>query len=144
MNRKLYDENQQFKERNIEQRQQIEHFHTLFQENKQQNEQTLNQLRKERDEAYQRENELKRRMQQTFESMSQKLDEFKSNEMLIINDLNATKLELQQERNKCDLLEKKCKLLDKDCVLIKESGTLEKNDYELYNIRSLLLKFFRL
>ena len=58
MNRKLYDENQQFKERNIEQRQQIEHFHTLFQENKQQNEQTLNQLRKERDEAYQRENEL--------------------------------------------------------------------------------------
>ncbi len=124
MNRKLYDENQQFKDRNLEQRQQIEHFHTLFQENQQQNELNLNQLRKERDEAYQRENESKRRMQQTIDNknhdtfitmnnLKDKLDEFKSNETHLLNDLNTTKIELQQERNKVDLLEKNANCLTK-------------------------------
>ena len=72
MNRKLYDENQQFKERNLEQRQQIEHYHVLFQENQQKAEQTLNQARKERDEAYQNETEFKHRMQIQIESKQQK------------------------------------------------------------------------
>jgi chromosome segregation ATPase len=138
INRKLYEENQQYKDRNIEQRQQIEHYHVLFQENQQKNEQTLCVLRKEKDDVYQRENELKRRMQQTLDSKQQenyliisslndKLEDLKASESHLCDELSNIKLEMQQERNKAELLEKKCKLLEKDNSLLKESWNLEKS-----------------
>ena len=139
MNRKLYEENHQYKDRNIEQRQQIEHYHVLFQENQQKNEQSLSVLRKERDEAYQHENDLKRRMQQTLDtkhqenyalvaSLNDKLEDLKANEAHLCDELNKAKNELQQERNKNDLLDKKNKLLEKDACLLKESWNMEKNE----------------
>ena len=139
MNRKLYDENQQFKERNIEQRQQIEHFHVLFQENQQKTEHTLTLMRKERDEAYQHENDLKRRMQHamdskqqetflTINSLKEKLDEFKANEAQLYNDLNNTKTQMQQEKSANELLEKQIKQLEKDCGLLNDNWTAERNE----------------
>ena len=139
MNRKLYDENQQFKERNIEQRQQIEHFHVLFQENQQKTEHTLTLMRKERDEAYQHENELKRRMQHamdskqqetflTINSLKEKLDEFKANEAQLYSDLNTTKTQMQQEKRANELLEDKIKQLEKDCGLLTETWSAERNE----------------
>lgn len=141
MNRKLYDENQQYKERSCDQRQQIDNFHILFQENKQENERAINLLRKELDDVYQREAEQKRRMQQQFDckhqenyqliaSLKDKLDDMKACEARLRDELNATRLELQQERNKNDLAEKKCRLVEKDSNLLKESYQLEKTDME--------------
>ena len=142
MNRKLYEENHQYKDRNIEQRQQIEHYHVLFQENQQKNEQSLNVLRKERDEAYQHESDLKRRMQQAIEAKQQehfalisnlnsKIDELKATESNLSDELTKTKNELQQERNKSELLDKKNKLLEKDVGLLKESWNLEKSELKM-------------
>ena len=139
MNRKLYEENHQYKDRNIEQRQQMEHYHVLFQENQQKNEQSLSALRKERDDAYMHENELKRRMQQTLDtkhqenyalvaSLNDKIEELKANEAHLCDELNKAKSELQQERNKSDLLDKKNKLLEKDATLLKESWSMEKSE----------------
>ena len=141
MNRKLYEENQQYKDRNIEQRQQIEHYHVLFQENQQKNEITLNALRKERDEAFQRENELKRRMQQQLDSKQQenfmlisnlkdKYESLKSNETQLADELETIKLALQQERASVEQLEKKCKQLEKDNSVLKESFSSDKQQYE--------------
>lgn len=140
MNRKLYEENQQYKDRNIEQRQQIEHYHVLFQENQQKNEQTMSSLRKERDEAYQRENELKRRMQQTLDAKQQdsfvvistlkeKYDTLKQAEAHLSDELSSAKMELLKERTSADLLDKKCKILDKDNGLLKENWHTEKQQY---------------
>lgn len=142
MNRKLYEENHQYKDRNIEQRQQIEHYHVLFQENQQKNEQSLNVLRKERDEAYQHESDLKRRMQQAIEAKQQehfvsisnlnsKIDELKVIESNLNDELTKVKNELQQEKNKSELLEKKNKLLEKDVALLKESWNLEKSELKM-------------
>ncbi len=58
MNRKLYDETQQYKERSCDQRQQIDNFHILFAENKQESERSLALLRKDLDEARARERRL--------------------------------------------------------------------------------------
>ena len=141
MNRKLYDENQQYKERSCDQRQQIDNFHILFQENKQENERAINLLRKELDDVYQREAEQKRRMQAQFDlkqqetyqlcgSLRDKLDEMKACEARLRDELAQTRLELQQERNKSELVEKKCQLVEKDSNLLKESCQLEKADLE--------------
>lgn len=141
MNRKLYDENQQFKERNIEQRQQIEHYHVLFQENQQKAEQSLNQIRKERDEAYQNENDIKRRMQLTIDTKQhenllainnwkEKFENLKENEIHMSQELNTTKTQLQQEKNKVELLERKCKLLEKDYSILKENWNNEKSSLD--------------
>jgi hypothetical protein len=142
MNRKLYEENHQYKDRNIEQRQQIEHYHVLFQENQQKNEQSLNVLRKERDEAYQHESDLKRRMQQAIEAKQQehfvsisnlnsKIDELKAIESNLNEELAKVKNELQQEKTKSELLDKKNKLLEKDVGLLKESWNLEKSELKM-------------
>jgi hypothetical protein len=130
INRKLYEENQQFKERNIEQRQQIEQFHVLFQENQQKHERALIEIKKERD---QHDIEIKRRSQENFHivnSLKDKLDSIKLNETNLSDELNKFKIDLQQEKNKSELLEKKCKLLEKDASLLKDSCNLEKNEYE--------------
>ena len=113
MNRKLYEENQQYKDRNIEQRQQIEHYHVLFQENQQKHEITLNAMRKERDDAFARESDLKRRMQQQLDSKQQenlmlitnlkdKYESLKSNENHLSDELDTIKQALQQERGASD------------------------------------------
>ena len=142
MNRKLYEENQQFKERNLEQRQQIEHYHLLFQEAQQKAEQTVGlAIRKEREEAMQRESELKRRLQQSFDNKQQdnfiiinnlkeKIDEFKTNESRLCEQLNGVKMELQQERNKVELLEKRLKMAEKDSQSAGESWLVEKAELE--------------
>ena len=111
MNRKLYEENQQVKERNVEQRQQLDNFHMLFQENKKENERSMGSMRKELDEVYQREADLKRRIQQTLESnkqesyqiasqLKEKLDEAKANEAGLVNDLNRAKQMLNDEHQR--------------------------------------------
>lgn len=142
INRKIYDENHQFKERSLEQRQQIEQFHALFQENQQKHEKSLMDLRKERDEAFQHDSEImKRRMHQTFESRQQenflimqslkeKLEATKASESRLLEDMTSVKQEVQSEKNKSELLEKKCKLLEKDALLLKESHKLERNELE--------------
>ena len=130
INRKLYEENQQFKERNIEQRQQIDQFHILFQENQQKHEKALSDIKKERD---QHDNEIKRRSQENFHiinNLKEKLDTIKSNECNLNEELNKLRVDLQQEKAKSDILEKKCKLLEKDANLLKDSCNLEKNEYE--------------
>lgn len=125
MNRKLYDENNQFKERNLEQRQKIEHYHVLFQENQQKTEQSLTQIRKERDEAFKSESETKRRLQMTLDTKQQesyialnnwkeKYECIKESEIHMSQELNTAKTQLQQERNRTELLEKKYKQLEKD------------------------------
>ena len=142
MNRKLYDENQQFKERNIDQRQQIEHYHLLFQETQQKTDQTLNMaIRKEREDASQRENEFKRRIQQSFENKQQdnfiiinnlkeKVDEYKANEAHSREQLNSVKLELQQEIDKVLMLETTCKRLEKDSLMATENWNGQKTELE--------------
>jgi chromosome segregation ATPase len=140
MNRKLYEENQQFKERNLEQRQQLENFHVLFQDNQMNTEQTINQMRKERDDSYQRENDLKRRMQHAIDtkkqesflalnSLKEKLEEYKSNEAELYAEINNLKAQVQQEKSKFDLQEKKFKLLEKECELLKQNLSNEKSDH---------------
>lgn len=139
MNRKLYDENQQFKERNLEQRQQIEHYHVLFQENQQKADQSLNQARKERDEAYQNETEMKRRMQVALESKQQesfmsinalkeKLACLTESEIHLTQELNTAKTQLNIEKNKNESLEKKTKMLEKECCLLKDSWESERSN----------------
>lgn len=153
MNRKLYEENHQYKDRNIEQRQQIEHYHVLFQENQQKNEQSLSTLRKERDDAYQHENELKRRTQQTLDTkhnenfalvtnLNEKLDDLRSKEAHLSDELSKLKITLQQEKSKSELLDKKNKLLEKDVCLLKESWNLEKSDLvlKIKNLDELLVQ----
>lgn len=137
MNRKLYDENSQFKERSLEQRQQIEHYHVLFQENQQKTEQSLTQIRKERDEAFQSESETKRRLQMTLDTKQQesylalnnwkeKYECIRESEIHMSQELNTAKTQLQQERNRAELLEKKYKLLEKDVNFSKESWSSER------------------
>jgi hypothetical protein len=111
INRKLYDENQQFKERSLEQRQQIEQYHSLFQENQQKHDQALLELKKERD---QYETEMKRRCQQTLDSrqhenfamiggLKEKMESLRANENLLMNELSAVKQEMQQDKGKTSL-----------------------------------------
>jgi hypothetical protein len=141
MNHKLYDENQQFKERNTEQRQQIEHYHVLFQENQQKAEHSLNQIRKERDDAFQSESETKRRLQMTLDAKQQenyialsswkeKYECIKESEIHMSQELNTAKTQLQQERNRSELLEKKLKVLEKDLGFSKESWNVERADMD--------------
>jgi len=148
MNRKLYEENQQYKERNIEQRQQIEHYHVLFQESQQKSEHSLNQVRKERDDALQNETDLKRRMQlaldakqqeslQTVKTWKEKFESLKETEIHLTQELSTSRSLLQNEKSKTELLERKCKALEMDCSLLKENWDSEKsslddriNDYD--------------
>jgi chromosome segregation ATPase len=135
MNRKLYDENHQHKERSIEQRQQIEHYHALLKENQQQQEK----MRKEFDERLQQESDGKRRMQQSLEAKSQenfviisnlkeKIDELKSKEANLSEKLNSCKLELHQERSNIEIYEKKANMLEKERHILKESSSNEKSE----------------
>lgn len=137
MNRQLEYENQQFKERNLEQRQRLEHFHVLFQESNQKTDQSLSQMRTEREEALQAEQELKRRMQLALdtqqqentlaiETWKQKLEDMKSKEIYLSQELNTINTQLQQEKNKNELLEKKFNVLEKDSGLLKEYWATEK------------------
>lgn len=141
MNRKLHDENQQFKERNIEQRQQIEHYHVLLQENQQKAEQSLNQIRKERDEAYLSESDTKRRMQLTIDTIQhenfqainnwkEKFEQLKECEIRITQELNTAKAQIKQEKNKSELLEKKFSILQKECELLKDNWNTERSCLE--------------
>lgn len=134
MNRKLYDENQQYKERTCDQRQQIDNFHILFQENKQESERAISVLRKELDDVLKRESAEKRRMQSTFDSKHQEtmqviaslranIDEMRERESRLL-------VEIQQERNKNELSEKKCKLVEKDLALLRETNELEKREWD--------------
>lgn len=130
MNRKLYEESQQYKERTCDQRQQIDNFHILFEENKQENERAIAVLRKELNEA----SLEKRRLQMAIDATHQdamremsalrvQLDEAREREARAI-------LELQQERSKNELSEKKCKLVEKDVALLREAGELERRELE--------------
>ena len=141
MNRKFYDENQQFKERSMDQRQQIDNFHALFQDNKQEHEQSMNALRTELDESYQRENELKRRLQQAFEAkqhesyqmvsqLKEKLDETKLNEANLNAELQKCRQLLEIERNRAELVEKKLKVAEKELNSLHEKQNLERVDKE--------------
>ncbi len=141
MNRKLYEENQQYKERNIEQRQQIEHYHSLYQESQQKSEHSLNQIRKERDEALQNEADLKRHMQLALDSKQQeslqaakmwkeKFEDIKESEIRLSQELTMSRTQLQNEKSKAELLEKKCKALEKDCSSLKENWDTEKSSMD--------------
>lgn len=143
MNRKLYDENQQYKERTCDQRQQIDNFHILFQENKQESERAISVLRKELDDVLKRESAEKRRMQSTFDSKHQEtmqviaslranIDEMRERESRLL-------VEIQQERNKNELSEKKCKLVEKDLALLQETNELEKREWDASKQQALQL-----
>lgn len=133
MNRKLYDENQQFKDRTCDQRQQIENFNIMFQENKKESERAINVLRKELDELTKRENLEKRRMQSTFETKHQEAMQIisslrKNLDEMQIREANLLE-EIQQERNKSEISEKKIKLNEKDLTLLRETSELERREW---------------
>ena len=134
MNRKLYDENQQYKERTCDQRQQIDNFHILFQENKQENERAISVLRKELDEVLKRESAEKRRMQSVFDSKQQETLQIIASLRTNINEISEREarvlVELQQERSKTELSEKKCKLVEKDILLLREAGEFERRELD--------------
>lgn len=130
MNRKLYDENQQFKDRNLDQRQQIDNFHMLFKDNKQEAERQVAMLRREFDETLKREAELKKRLQQVqdmkqqeMSELKQKLDQSKQAESRMISEIGKTKFEFEQ-------LEKKCKSIEKDNYGLKEHSDKLKADLD--------------
>lgn len=136
MNSKLYEENQQYKERTCDQRQQIDNFHILFQENKQENERAISVLRKELDEVLKRESMEKRRIQSSFEAKQQEAMQIVASLRANVEEMREREArlgaELQQERNKNELAEKKCKLVEKDVALLREAGELERREWEAY------------
>lgn len=134
MNRKFYDENQQYKERTCDQRQQIDNFHILFQENKQESERAISVLRKELDELAKRENAEKRRIQMNFDNKHQEamqviaslrssLEEMQDRESRLL-------AELQQERSQNELSEKKIKQQENEILLIRETKELDRREWE--------------
>lgn len=142
MNRKLYEENQQYKERTCEQRQQVESLHMMLQQEKsskqQQSDSQMSALRKE----LERESGEKRRMQAALESKQQEamqaiaamrasVDEMREREARLL-------LELQQERSNCELTEKKCKIAEKEVLFLKENGELERRQWDASRKQALL------
>jgi hypothetical protein len=95
INRKLYDENSQYKERNLEQRKQIEHMHMLLIETKQSNE---NLVQKKADEI-----DVKKRQLQESEYREKELLMKIKSFSLEINDVKKEKNQLIDAINKIDL-----------------------------------------
>jgi hypothetical protein len=93
INRKLYEENGQYKERNLEQRKQIEHMHMLLIETKQSNDLNQNLIQKKADECIkdlQKEIDVKKRQLQDTE---QKQKDLFSKLKTFSNEINELKLE---------------------------------------------------
>ncbi len=142
MNRKLYDENQQLRERSLEQRQQLDNFHTLFQENKQEHERSLAALRQELDESYgRRESESKRRAQHesqlATQQLRERLDEAKASaEASLLGEVAKARQALESELRRGESCEKKWRQAEREYGSLIEKQNVEKIDLES-RVRSL-------
>jgi hypothetical protein len=147
MNRKIFEENVQLKEKNIENTQQLDNFKIIFRDNKQEQDSSFIALRQELDECYQREVDLRNKLQEVLQSKEQEslkvisslkkqLEETESYQSNTLNDLNKVKQGLEAEQHRADIFEKKHRQVEKDLTLVVEKQKIEKCDLES-KVRSL-------
>lgn len=120
LNRKFFEENQQLKERAMSQRDQIDQYHMLFDDNKNE----VDQLRDELNQVYQRESDLKRQNMQL-------LSQIQCSESSLVAEVAKLKQTIEQEKNRADLFEKKLKMLEKESNDLLEQERSEKSEIEV-------------
>lgn len=141
MNHKFYDEIQHLKERNMDQRKQIDSFNKLFQDCKQDSERKLGQIRQEFEQSLKREMELKKMIQQIQENKNQeisnlkdKLEKAKLVESEQNSEIEKRRNEIQSKTDKIETLEKSIRQIENELSALKDNTLSEKktllNDIE--------------
>ena len=115
LNRKLFDENQSYKERSREQRQQLEHYHTLLHENRANSERELADVRAACADELQRQlGESRVEHERACSTLRQRIDELRSNESRLVGEIGELREALRRETARSLDWEEKCKRAEAD------------------------------